>query len=147
MSKVFKVIRLLTAVMTVVVCALLIYEAADIHLTGVAPENFSAPGVAIHQMYTRPDIAARLRSISPALIVYAVLCAAGLILKPFVRERERPRAEKPAEVKTNVKGVRLARAGLFALGVLFLGLGIWNGGLWDVLVKAVNICTECIGLG
>lgn len=33
------------------------------------------------------------------------------------------------------------------LAVLLIGLGIINGGLWDVLVKAINICTECIGLG
>ena len=26
-------------------------------------------------------------------------------------------------------------------------LGVLNGGLNDVLVKAINICTECIGLG
>ena len=25
--------------------------------------------------------------------------------------------------------------------------GVLNGGMRDVLVKAVNICTECIGLG
>lgn len=147
MAKAFKVIKLLIAVMTAAVCGLLIYEAADIYFTGISPENFSAPGVAIHQMYARPDIAARLRTISPVLIVYAVLCAAGLILAPFARERERPRAIKPAEVKTDPRGVRLVRLGLLFLGVLFVGLGIWNGGLWDVLVKAVNICTECIGLG
>ncbi len=34
----------------------------------------------------------------------------------------------------------LAAAGLIALGVL-------NGGMRDVLIKAINICTECIGLG
>lgn len=147
LAKAFRVMKLLIAVMTAVVCALFIYEAADIYFTGVSPENFSAPGVAINQMYTRPDVAARLRTISPALIVYAVLCAGGLVLKFLVREREKPRAIKPAEVKTDVRRVRLIRVGILVLGVLFVGLGVWNGGLWDVLVKAVNICTECIGLG
>ncbi len=34
-----------------------------------------------------------------------------------------------------------------AAGILFIGLGIWNGGASDVVRKAINICTECIGLG
>ena len=34
-----------------------------------------------------------------------------------------------------------------AAALAFLALGAANGGAWDVLVKAINICTECIGLG
>ncbi len=41
-------------------------------------------------------------------------------------------------------GVRIAFIGC---AVLFIVLGIVNGGMGDVLVKAVNICAECIGLG
>ncbi len=40
-----------------------------------------------------------------------------------------------------------ARAAMFALAVGLLALGAANGGMRDVLVKAINICTECIGLG
>lgn len=40
-----------------------------------------------------------------------------------------------------------ARAVAFALAVSLLALGAANGGMRDVLVKAINICTECIGLG
>lgn len=40
-----------------------------------------------------------------------------------------------------------ARAAMFALAVALLALGAANGGMRDVLVKAINICTECIGLG
>ena len=40
-----------------------------------------------------------------------------------------------------------ARAAMFALAVVLLALGAANGGMRDVLVKAINICTECIGLG
>ena len=36
---------------------------------------------------------------------------------------------------------------LYACALLMLVLGVMNGGLSDVLVKAINICTECIGLG
>ncbi|MDE5896434.1 MAG: hypothetical protein K2H43_01320 [Clostridia bacterium] len=43
-----------------------------------------------------------------------------------------------------ILGVRIA---VLVLGVTFLLLGIFNGGVNDVLIKAVKICTECIGLG
>lgn len=41
-------------------------------------------------------------------------------------------------------GIRIAVA---AIAILFIVLGIFNGGMADVLSKAINICTECIGLG
>ena len=41
-------------------------------------------------------------------------------------------------------GIRLA---VLALALVFIGVGIWNGGMHDVLDKAIKICTECIGLG
>ena len=43
-----------------------------------------------------------------------------------------------------ILGVRLA---VLALALVFIGVGIWNGGMKDVLDKAIKICTECIGLG
>ena len=39
------------------------------------------------------------------------------------------------------------RLGILAAALAFIVLGVMNGGLRDVLVKAVQICTECIGLG
>lgn len=39
------------------------------------------------------------------------------------------------------------RGCVFVIAVVFIIVGIINGGAKDVLVKAVNICTECIGLG
>ena len=41
-------------------------------------------------------------------------------------------------------GVRIAVA---ALAVALIIWGIFNGGANDVFIKAINICTECIGLG
>ena len=42
------------------------------------------------------------------------------------------------------KSVRLL---LLAVAVVFIVLGVMNGQAQDVLIKAVKICTECIGLG
>ena len=55
-------------------------------------------------------------------------------------------AKQPSEQKQG-KRLSFLRAGLLVVAVLFIVLGVMNGGLYDVLVKAINICTECIGLG
>ena len=46
--------------------------------------------------------------------------------------------------KPIILGVRIALVGC---ALLFIVLGIVNGGMADVLNKAIKICTECIGLG
>lgn len=47
----------------------------------------------------------------------------------------------------NEKFLLGARLTLLVLVVTFIIIGIFNGGMADVLQKAINICTECIGLG
>ena len=58
--------------------------------------------------------------------------------------RKNPESAAPAEKKRGLAALRIA---FYAAAVALIALGVANGGLWDVLVKAVNICTECIGLG
>ena len=41
-------------------------------------------------------------------------------------------------------GVRVT---LGVAGLALVIIGVWNGGMADVFHKAVNICTQCIGLG
>ena len=53
-------------------------------------------------------------------------------------------AVKPLDISITKNVLSLMIGSLI---VLLLILGAFNGGLNDVLVKAVNICTECIGLG
>ena len=43
--------------------------------------------------------------------------------------------------------VNTLRAVVVIAAVLLIIAGILNGGALDVLVKAINICTECVGLG
>lgn len=76
------------------------------------------------------------------------------ILRSAVRLGSANRDEKQsacalrAYLARNEKALVLfARGAVFALGVAFLILGIGNGGMNDVLQKAIRICTECIGLG
>ena len=54
------------------------------------------------------------------------------------------KAPETAEKPSRVLYVRIA---LYAIAAVLIVLGINNGGMRDVLIKAINICTECIGLG
>ena len=51
----------------------------------------------------------------------------------------------PANKKTN--GLLLGRFAILVLAVSILLYGYLAGGTADVLTKAINICTECVGLG
>ncbi len=63
--------------------------------------------------------------------------------KPLVKEKK----EKKPRKKGRRAGVILLRVLLAAAGVALVVLGVFNGGMEDVLLKAINICTQCIGLG
>ena len=59
-----------------------------------------------------------------------------------------PKAAEKAEVKTHSsKPVNIARIIILAAAVVLVVLGACNEGTKDILTKAVNICTECVGLG
>lgn len=52
-----------------------------------------------------------------------------------------------APVKTASKKLTVLRNTLLVIGIAILIFGYFTGGTADVLTKAVNICTECVGLG
>ena len=54
------------------------------------------------------------------------------------------KAPEAAAKPSRMGHVRIA---LYAVAMVLIVLGIHNGGMRDVLIKAINICTECIGLG
>jgi len=45
------------------------------------------------------------------------------------------------------RGTTAVRIALLVAAAALIILGILNGSMKDVLMKAINICTECIGLG
>ena len=51
------------------------------------------------------------------------------------------------EIGSGTKSRRALQLLIIAAAIVFLVMGIVNGSAHDVLVKAINICTECIGLG
>ena len=49
--------------------------------------------------------------------------------------------------KNNKTILTVTRCAVLVIGLVFVVAGIFNGGMRDVLDKAVKICRECIGLG
>ena len=151
MAKALRVMRVLLAVATVAVCLLLCWHTVDVYRLGNLPENFSAPGVRIQPVYSLPVVRERLAVMAPALWGYLALVALGLILRAMAGDPSSPRACRERRVEPDhsfPKPVSPAlRILLYAAAVLLIVLGVMNGGLRDVLVKAIQICTECIGLG
>ena len=93
-----------------------------------------------------------LRHVTPwTMLALATVYAAGLMQdKSRKRECEALKGFKDTDwqdEESKTSDVHVIRVILAVVAVVFIVLGVMNGGLYDVLVKAINICTECIGLG
>ena len=102
-------------------------------------------------IYSVPAIASKaipVLAVLAAAIVVTALCA---ILK--VKDPHAERAAVSVNIRNNTdqkmpaSAVNIIRAVLLVIAVVFMIIGIFNGSLEDVFIKATNICTECIGLG
>ena len=69
------------------------------------------------------------------------------LLKASIKNHGAPSPATNNEAAKIVNYTQIARYAVLAISLLFILLGIANGGMSDVLQKAVRICTECIGLG
>ena len=96
---------------------------------------------------------AMLLSIMPWILVAfaamtALTCVNG---KSLSRELEAakaaPRRTPEPPKARSAAPLAVTRVALAAVALLLIIAGVLNGGMYDVLVKAINICTECIGLG
>ena len=140
-----KAYRVLFAVLLTALTVLLCAGAIRIWQEGAARQA-TDPLAAV---YTPEIVEAQLFRVRPLLWAVVAMAAAGPL--PGVRGGDSAciRAEKvspPARVPSP-KSTHAVRLVLLAAAVVFILLGALNGSLRDVLLKAINICTECIGLG
>lgn len=87
---------------------------------------------------------------------WAVAAFAAIIAAVYVCDAS---MEREAEALKGIPGgtrqerhtkkfpVNAVRICILAVSVMLIVVGVINGGMRDVLIKAINICTECIGLG
>ncbi len=114
------------------------------------------------------DVIGAFKSALPIGVLGALMSIPSLILTEASAKRELEliregkknavalEGEKPeaaAEPASDIKGelgetaTLVIKTVIFVAASVFILLGILNGGMADVLAKAVKICTECIGLG
>lgn len=170
MDKLLRVLRWVMAVVTIVLVAALCWQVVDIYLLGSSAANRTDAGVPLQPIFRWDDVSTRLASLQPLFWGYGALCVLALFLHAFRGQTQfsvaprhsagqngHLRAQKAssssltkqyaAESIRSRKPVQRARIALYALAIIMMVWGVMNGGLRDVLVKAINICTECIGLG
>ena len=67
-------------------------------------------------------------------------------MKAYIKQHGAPKKVEINEAK-KFEYESIVKYALLGISVVLIVLGIINGGMADVLNKAVKICTECIGLG
>ena len=85
------------------------------------------------------------------LVGFAVACVGALLMNQSA-VREIPDVKKligkqPAAKEARNRNQTVLRIALYAVAVALIVWGVLNLGMRDVLMKAINICTECVGLG
>ena len=140
-------------VLTLLLAALLIWQSVAVYVAGNAPENRipSENGVLYREpVWSRAVIQRHFGWILPIIGLWLAGALASVICWIF-GEPERMQLYEIARISQKKSSpadrkslIRLILAGII---LVLLILGILNGGLRDVYVKAANICTECVGLG
>lgn len=97
-------------------------------------------------IYTPEIVAEKLSPLSPLFFIAVGLVIGGLLAGAKEKSAGKPVGAKP---KTDRRQTRpgVVQASVIAAAIVFILLGIFNGSALDVLTKAINICSECIGLG
>ena len=99
-------------------------------------------------IYTAERAAEKLVPAVPLLIAAAALAVLGIALGA-----KDPKAGKPAgkaacaPPAAELKNAGVIRAAVVVAAAAFILAGVLNGSARDVLIKAIHICTECVGLG
>ncbi len=133
----------LMAALTLLLGLDLIGSVLALYIGGLARRE--ASGSALTPIFTREAVALQLRWVWPVLALWLAVFLAAALTGRLHCAQASP-ADPPGAARP-LRRVTALRWALLALAVILIAAGVWNGGLHDVLVKAVNICTECIGLG
>lgn len=141
--------RILRIAAAVIYAALMIYPTVYV----LTPEHFTVSNL------NGDIIKAVLIVMIPAVIGLIVCWLCQVLVKASMRREIQcckqvlaSRKKQPEKLSHDSKSVSSRtlwwiRGGILAAALILIVLGIFNGGVDDVLKKAIAICTECIGLG
>lgn len=101
-------------------------------------------GVAVVAYALAPVIIKSVFSMTQTVIYVVVFVVAALVTAGTVAYLA---LKSHIPDKTNKILLLVTRIAVGVIAITFIIVGACNGGANDVLIKAINICTECIGLG
>ena len=161
-----KVYFIVQSALCIVLALLLCAAALRLFLEGNA---YQAAGNSTEWIYTREKVKEALLPILPLLGITLILALTGIFCGIGKEQQDRPakhadlsrdlleardvfrfedrKRERVLRCRKQEERKAVFRRVLLAAAVCLVLLGILNGSMRDVLVKAIKICTECIGLG
>ena len=81
-------------------------------------------------------------------IIWGIISPIDYEKKPVIKKRtNKSDSSNKEETNAEEKKFRVYRGAIVIAALIFIVAGLINGGTIAVLAKAINICTECIGLG
>ncbi len=133
--------------------------AINIYSEGAA---YQAQGHPEAWIYTREKAAAAITRYLPLLLLSVALNIVAVITGVRDEEQDKPvhdpdlmrlykeeceSASDAGNKAPDAGTIRNVKIAVFVIAIVFIAAGIFNGSMEDMLIKAVNICTECVGLG
>ena len=101
----------------------------------------------LESIYTREVIAKKFYYIAPVLIIFAVMTLCGLVLGVKTSSDAKIDNDFIRAKTLNRKSQKNLQVIIILIAILLIISGVINSSARDVLYKAINICSECIGLG
>ena len=140
------IMRVLTAVCVLIIAAILCWQCLDIYMTGKNDSLVNGAGI-----FRIDNISDRFEACKAPLAACWLLICMNIVLR-FVTPGKATETGKHDERMYlpgfhPAKHLATLRIMILATALLFILLGVMNGSAYDVLIKAIDICTECIGLG
>ena len=140
-----KAIRILHGALCVLLAVFLAAQAIGICREGAAYRAEGHPDAAI---YTPERVGEALRRALPLFCAALGTAIAGAAPgKKNEEETARDTMPAPPPAPRAGRRQRLLWAALLCAALGLIAAGALNGGMRDVLYKAVKICSECVGLG
>ena len=149
------------SILCILVAAALIAAAWQIYSGGMA-QRAADP---LAWVYTRDTVARKLAFIAPLIFLCLGMGIGGMILgvkdsrariaakdlqtSGSKSEKDSHKTEKNTASAgiSSIKKASLLQAVIVIAAIFLIIAGVVNGSARDVLYKAANICTECVGLG
>ncbi|MBQ6289225.1 MAG: hypothetical protein IJK71_08270 [Clostridia bacterium] len=138
-----KILPILLAVCCIALAVILAAGAIVLYVDGAARRAENP----LESIYTAEKAGQVMKAALPLFLVF--LCALVISIALGVKPKTGKASKNAVRMKPQAepKHVNTIRTVVIIAAVILIIAGILNGGALDVLVKAINICTECVGLG